>query len=387
MVPSVVERLVRRCVRDLPVYQPGRAIETVRGRGGRRVIKLASNENALGPSPLAVRAIRRALSTVHRYPEASYAALRRRLAGRIGVTPAHVVVGNGSDELILLVLRACVDPGDEVIVATPTFLIYELAARIAGARVVRVPLKAFRYDLPAMAAAVTGRTKVIFIANPDNPTGTYVTGREVARFLGAIPDRVLVVFDEAYAEFVDAPDYPRVLPWVTRRAVLVTRTFSKAYGLAGLRIGYGVAHPRMIAYLERVREPFNVNRLAQEGAVAALGDRRHLQATRRLVWQGRRYLGGALAELGLRVIPSCANFLLVEVGDGPRVARALLRDGVIVREMSAWSLPRFIRVTCGTAVENRRFIAALRRCLGQGAGDEGRGKAVRARPAPHAPRP
>lgn len=359
------ERLVRRAVTTVRPYVPGTPIEAVRRRLGlRSVVKMASNENALGPSPRALAAIRRATRALHRYPDADGRALKGALAARLRVRSSEVILGNGSDEILVLALRTFVEPGEEVVVAAPTFLIYEIAARAVGATIRVVPLRRFRYDLPAMGRAVGPKTKLVFIANPDNPTGTYVTAAEVTAFLRGLPERVIVVFDEAYREFVRANDFPRTIEWVRRRPVIVTRSFSKAYGLAGLRIGYGIADARLVAYMDRVREPFNVNHLAQVGALAALSDRRHLARTRRLAATGQRTLCAALDRLGVRYVPSQTNFLLMDVRrDARRLYRALLRRGVIVRDMGGWRLPTCLRVTIGTPSENRRFVVALEAAL------------------------
>ena len=308
--------------------------------------------------------MRKATDSLNRYPDATCHLLKARLAAHLGVASNTLIVGNGSDELLVLALRAFVDPGDEVVVAEPTFLIYALQANACGAKVTAVPLRHFRYDLPAMKAAITPKTKLVFIANPDNPTGTYVTARELATFMQDLPRHVVVVVDEAYYEFVEARDYPHTVPQVARYPMLVTRSFSKAYGLAGLRIGYGVAEPSLIRALDAVREPFNVNSLAQVAATAALDDRAFLAKSRRMLREGRRYLTKELAKLHVRPVPSVANFLLVELGSqASAVAEALLRRGVIVREMSAWKLSGFIRVTIGTMLENRRCIRALKECF------------------------
>ncbi len=361
---TAVDPRARDAVRELTRYQPGTPIEEIkRTLKLSSVIKLASNENALGPSPKAVAALREAIGSLHRYPDSTCRLLREKLARKLRVDPASLIFGNGSDELIVLALRAFVDPGDEVVVAAPTFLIYELQARACGASVTAVPLREFRYDLKAMQAAVTPHTKLVFIANPDNPTGTYVTARELAAFLRDLPAQTLAFVDEAYYEFVEAQDYPQTLASVAEHPLLVTRSFSKAYGLAGARIGYGVAQSSLIAAMEAVREPFNVNSLAQAAAVAALDDAAFVSRTRRMVQEGRRYLTRQLAALGLRVVPSVTNFLLVQAGPrADEVARALVRRGVIVREMSAWKLSGCLRVTIGTMPENRRLIAALKRC-------------------------
>jgi histidinol-phosphate aminotransferase len=362
---TTIDQRAREAIRGLTTYRPGTPIEEVkRALKLSSVIKLASNENALGPSPKAVAALRAAVGDLHRYPDSTCRLLRERLSKRLRVSPESLVFGNGSDELIVLALRAFVDPGDEVVVAAPTFLIYELQARACGASVTVVPLKNLRYDLSAMKAAVSPHTKLVFIANPDNPTGTYVAKRELETFLRGLPSGTIVFMDEAYYEFADAKDYPRTLPMVMQRALIVTRTFSKAYGLAGLRVGYGVAQPSLIAAMEAVREPFNVNSLAQAAAAAALEDAAFLAKSRRLVQEGRRYLTKELGALKLRHVPSVTNFILVQLGPrAPDVGRALLRRGIIVREMSGWKLDGFLRVTIGTMPENRKFVQMLKQCL------------------------
>ena len=362
---TAMDSRARSAIRGLTTYTPGTPIEEVQRRWKlASVIKLASNENALGPSPKAVNAIRSALDALHRYPDGTCRLLRERLAKRLRVEPSSLLFGNGSDELIVLALRAFVDPGDNVVVARPTFLMYELQSKACGASVTVVPLKRLRYDLPAMAAAVTRRTKLVFIANPDNPTGTYVTRRELEAFLNNVPGDPIVFLDEAYYEFVSARDYPKSLGYMADRPVIITRTFSKAYGLAGLRVGYGIAQPSLIAAMEAVREPFNVNSLAQAAAAAALDDTAFLTKTRRVTEQGRAFVTAQLQQLRVRYVPSATNFILVEIGPrAPQIAQALLRQGVIVREMSGWTLSGYIRVTLGTMPENRRLMQALKKCL------------------------
>ncbi len=364
---TTIDTRARGVLRELAIYQPGGSLEAAKRALKRAaMIKLASNENALGPSPKAIAALRKVTGALHRYPDASCVDLRAKLAKHLRVDPATILVGNGSDELIVLALRAFVDPGDHVVVARPTFLIYELQARACGASVSVVPLRGYRYDLAAMHEAVTPHTKLVFIANPDNPTGTYVTKRELTAFLRDVPGEPILFMDEAYYEFVEAEDYPQTIPLTKERAVIVTRSFSKAYGLAGLRIGYGIAQPSIIAAMNAVREPFNVNSLAQAAAASALDDRAFLARTRHLVREGRRYLTKALEGLKVRYVPSATNFLLLELGPrAPQVAQALLRQGIMVREMSAWKLDGCLRVTIGTMAENRQFIRALRVCLQQ----------------------
>ncbi len=348
-------------------YQPGKPIEELkREMGLKRVIKLASNENAFGPSPLALRAARKALSGVNRYPDGNCYYLKAALARKFKVKPEQLIVSNGSDEIIVLACRAFLSPGDEVVISEPSFLIYRLAATAAGAGIVSCPLKDLRYDLEAMKERVSPKTRLVFIANPDNPTGSYVTAREVERFFRGLPGNVLVFFDEAYFEFVGEKDFPVSMRYLEKGNVIVTRTFSKAYGLSGLRVGYGISSPEIIGYLDRVREPFNVNLVAQEAALAALGDRKHLEKTKRLTREGKRYLYREFNRLKMDFVPSAANFILVDLKKpAEETYRRLLAAGVIVRAMGGWGLKNHIRVTVGTAAENRRLIGALEKIIGR----------------------
>ena len=357
--------LARKILASITPYTPGKPIEEVqRELGLPSAIKLASNENPLGPSPKALEAIAKALPALHRYPDSSCFYLVRKLAQHLQVVPEQILVGNGSDELITLAARAFVEPGDEVIIAEPTFLIYRIAAQLAEAKIRVVGLRNFRYNLEGMRRMVNRRTKLVFIANPDNPTGSYVTRAEVDAFMDGLPPHVVVFFDEAYAELVDAPDYPDTRAYLNRHPVLFTRTFSKAYGLGGLRVGYGVGPAELIEALQRVREPFNVNSLAQAAAIAALDDTAHLEATRRLLREEKKLLYRAFEQMGLEAVPSAANFILFRMGSraGEQV-QALLRRGIIVRHMQAWGLPEFVRVTIGRSEENQAFIQALQDVL------------------------
>ncbi|MFA5146407.1 MAG: histidinol-phosphate transaminase [Candidatus Omnitrophota bacterium] len=363
-----MKNLVRKNILGVKPYVPGKPIEEVeRELGLKDVIKLASNESCLGPSPRALAAVRKNLGKINRYPDASSFYLKERTAKFLGVKPDNLVFGNGSDEIICLALRVFAGEGDEVIIARPTFLIYEIASQIQNATAKFVPLTAdFRYDLNAMKRAVTAKTKIIFIANPDNPTGTYVTKAELDEFFDGLPDKVVVFLDEAYFEFADhgRKDYPNGLDYIKRPNVIVSRSFSKAYGLAGLRVGYGVANPGIISYIERVREPFNVNILAQAGALAALDDAAFLKRKLAHVAKEKEFLYSAFGSMGLRYVPSATNFILVDVKkDCKTVFGGLLKRGVIVRDMKAWGMDTFIRVTVGTRAENRKFIKALRGAL------------------------
>jgi histidinol-phosphate aminotransferase len=362
-----ISPFARKEIFGLSLYKPGRPIEEIqRELGLKKVIKLASNENALGPSPLAIKAVQKELARIHRYPDSQSFYLKQKLAQIWGISASNIIVSNGSDEIINLILRAFLNKGDEVILAEPTFLIYEIASKIAGAKVVKVQLKDFRYDLEGMKRAITHKTKIVFIANPDNPTGTYVSREEIERFLWRLPKSTIVYFDEAYFEFAkDIEDFPDTLGYLKRnRNIILTRSFSKSYGLAGLRIGWGASSPQIIETLERVREPFNVNRLAQVAAAAALEDTRFLRQVLRVTAQGRRFLVQNLKKIGLEFIPSVTNFILVNVRQNSSlISRRLLERGIIVRDMKAWKLRGFIRVTIGTEQENERFIRTLRQVL------------------------
>lgn len=363
-----MERLVRPSILNVKNYIPGKPIEEVRRELGlEEVIKLASNENCFGPSPKAVKAVRKALNDINRYPDSSAFYLRKKTAKFLGVGEDTLIFGNGSDEIIGLAVRTFVRAGDEVIIAKPTFLIYEIVSQLQDASIKQVPLtKDFRYDLKAMKEAVTPRTKIIFIANPDNPAGTYVTKRELDEFFRDLRGDIIVFLDEAYFEFANHgfKDYPNGIDYLDRPGVVVSRSFSKVYGLAGLRIGYGISNPEVIKYMERAREPFNVNLLAQAGAIAALDDKAFLKKTLSHVKKERDFLYSALDKMGLSYVPSATNFTIVDVKrDCKEVFKGLLKQGVIVRDMKAWGFDTFIRVTVGTHAEDVKFIGALKKVL------------------------
>ena len=343
-------------------YSPGKPIEELeRELGITGSIKLASNENPRGPSPKALAALSDATKTLHRYPDGGGHYLRLALAERWKVSPDQIILGNGSDEVITLLTKAFLNQGDEAVMAEPSFIVYKIDVTAEHAKPVTVPLNEFRHDLPAMAKAVTARTRLVFVCNPNNPTGTYVTAAEVGAFLQAIPPDVIVVFDEAYYEYVTAADYPDTLAILKGgRNVVLLRTFSKIYGLAGLRIGYGLTTPELVQHLNRIRPPFNTNSLAQKAALAALSDEEHVRESRRLNTEGMGFLTERLNALGLSVVPSQANFLYFDVKqDGKAVFEALLRRGVIVRHLGG----AFLRVTIGLSQENERFITALQAVL------------------------
>jgi len=364
-----LEELASPFLKGLVPYSPGKPIEEVeREIGIKGAIKLASNENPVGPSPLALRALRDAVPESHRYPDGGGYYLKRGLAARLELTPEHLILGNGCNEILDLVARCFLLPGDEVVIADPAFVIYGMLAQLQGCNRVLVPLREWTHDLEAMAKAVTRKTKMVFVGNPNNPTGTVVQPPEFEAFMRAVPEELIVVLDEAYIEYVPPELVPDSVGHVRRgRWVIVLRTFSKIYGLAGLRIGYGIATPSMIELLDRARAPFNTNAPAQRAALAALDDEEHVANSRRVNQHGMAYLSTELGQLGLSWSPSVANFLLVDLKrDGPAAARALLHEGVIVRPMGGPKLATHVRVTIGTSHENERFIAALRRVLSIG---------------------
>ncbi|MBE3574638.1 MAG: histidinol-phosphate transaminase [Firmicutes bacterium] len=351
-------------VERLKPYIPGKPIEDVREELGLQdVVKLASNENPWGPPPAAVRALQAQAARVHLYPDGQARHLRQALAQHLGVGMESIFVGNGSDEILKLLAEAFIRPGDRAVVAQPTFSEYEYAVTLLGGRVVEVPVDAaWRLDLPAMAEAVRAGARVVFLCNPNNPTGTMVTRSELLQFLRQIPPEVLVVCDEAYHEYATDPEYPDTVALLGEYpGLVILRTFSKIYGLAGLRVGYAIAHPDLVAVLQRVREPFNVNALAQAAAVAALGDKDFVEESRRQNSAERDFLRQSLEAMGYKVLPSQANFLFFDSGvDSRRLFQALLRRGVIVRSGDIFGCPTFVRVTVGTPAQNRGFLAALR---------------------------
>jgi histidinol-phosphate aminotransferase len=356
--------LARKNILDLAIYRPGKPIEEVqRELGLTEVIKLASNENALGPSRTVIEALQGALCGVHYYPDGSSYRLRQVLAGFYGVDFGQIHLGNGSNEIVQQISLAFLEPGDEVIMPVPSFPRYEPLARMMNAVPREVPLADYTLDLQAMAAQLNRRTKLIYICNPNNPTGTIVRKPELDRFLALVPDHCLVILDEAYFEYVEDEAYPDGLDYLRDYPnVVVLRTFSKIYGLAGLRVGYAVARPEIVDCLERVREPFNVNSLAQEAAVAALGDQEHVAKLRNLNRVEKQYLYREFSRLGLDYVPTEANFILFDAGrDEKQMFQSLLRRGVIVR--GGFGYPTRMRMTIGTRYQNERFIQALESVL------------------------
>ncbi len=364
---KVLKLSVPKNISSLVPYPPGKPIEELeRELGITGSIKLASNENPLGPSRKAIEAVEGALTNLHRYPDGSCYYLREKLAGKLSVSPEMLIFGNGSNEIIELLVRTFLRKNDEVIMGSPSFAVYPIVVKSVGGKSLEVPLKDFRHDLDAMAELINKETRIVFIANPNNPTGTIVTRAEFDRFMKRVPEDVVVCVDEAYFEFVKSKEFPDAMGYMREgRPVLLLRTFSKIYGLAGLRIGYGVANPWMIDYMNRVRQPFNVNSIAQVAALAALDDTEHLTRTRANNAEGLKCLFREVKKLGFECVPTEANFFLIRLnpGDGKRVYNELLKKGVIVRPMASYNMPDYIRVTVGLPEENKRFIEAFSQLL------------------------
>ena len=358
-------------VQGLTPYAPGKPIDELeREYGVAGIIKLASNENPLGPSPRALAAAREALADVWLYPDGNGFALKQLLADKHGVSPEQITLGNGSSDLLEFVVRCLVSPGDEVLFSQHAFAIYPIVTQAAGGVPVAAPARNWGHDLAALRAAITPRTRVIFIANPNNPTGTWLDGDALKAFIDAVPREIVVVVDEAYFDYAidsatGAEGYADSSEWLAEFPhLMVTRTFSKSYGLAGLRVGYGLSHPALADLMNRVRPPFNVNGPALAAAAAALGDADHLHHTVRTNAAGLRQLEAAFTDMGLDYIPSVANFISVDVGrPAAPLFDALLREAVIVRPVANYDMPHHLRVSVGTEEQNQRLIAALRKVL------------------------
>jgi len=356
-------------VRHIAPYVPGKPIDEVAreyGLAETAIIKLASNENPRGPSAPVRAAIAAAAADITRYPDGNAFGLKTALGARYHVGREQIVLGNGSNDVLELAAQAFLRPGDQAVYSQHAFAVYPLATQARGATGIEVPARDYGHDLEAMGAAITPRTRVVFVANPNNPTGTWLPPPAVKAFLAGVPRDVLVVLDEAYDEYLDAEQRSPSVTWLGEHPnLLVSRTFSKAYGLAGLRVGYGLMAAAVAALLDRVRQPFNVNSVAQAAALAALADIAYVAESAALNRAGLGELTAALDAMGVGYVPSHGNFLLIEVGDGAQVYERLLRQGVIVRPVGNYGLPQHLRVTVGLAAENQRFIAALRLALGR----------------------
>lgn len=365
--PSWIKQRISPHILSIPPYVPGKPVaELARELGIAEAIKMASNENPLGPSPLAVKALEGHLLQSHVYPESSAPELRTAIASKLGLEPDSIILGNGSDEIMEMTAHVFLQPGDEAVMAENAFSMYRICVEAFGGRAVRVPLQNYRSDLRAMASAVTERTKVVFLAVPNSPTGTIVSRGEFESFLKDLPKGQLVlVVDEAYREYVQETDCPHGLDYIGGDLpILVLRTFSKIYGLAGLRVGYGLGAPWLIELLNRVRPPFNVNSLAQAGAAAALNDVEHLERSRSMTRAGMEYIVQELQAMDFETIPSEANFLTFCWDKNARpLYEALLKEGVIVRHLASFGMEKCIRVTVGRDSDNRRFVTALKKTL------------------------
>jgi len=350
----------------LKPYVPGKPIEDVkRELGLDDIIKLASNENPLGSSPKAIEAVEKSLRQMHLYPDANCFNLKKRLSAVTGIEEAGILIGNGSDEILMLLAQTFLNRGDEIIYAKPSFSEYEFTAKIMGAQCIEVPLVDFTHDLDSILKAINDKTKIVYICNPNNPTGTIVKDAEIERFMDKVPDNVLVAFDEAYCEYVESDDFTSGLKYVQAgRNAIVLRTFSKIYGLAALRVGYALTRPEIAQAVEMITEPFNVNMLAQIAALAAIDDNEHVSKSQNINSIGKKYLYNEFDQLGLYYVPTEANFIFVNTGkNSQEVFKSLLQKGVIVRTGDIFGYPDFIRVTVGTESENERFIKNLRQVL------------------------
>jgi histidinol-phosphate aminotransferase len=352
-------------LRGLAVYEPGKPIEETAREldvDPGDIIKLASNENPLGPSPRAVKAIRAALESAQLYPDGGGFYLRDALAVKLGFARENIILGNGSNEVIEFLAHAFLSPGDEIVTSEHAFIAYKIIATLFGARTIEARAPDFQPDLNAVLEGITPKTRIVFIANPNNPTGALISQNKIDNFMSRVPENIIVVFDEAYFEFLDRP--PDMLQYVRNgRNIVVLRTFSKIHGLASLRVGYGVAPRELVEVLQKTRQPFNVNGLAQTGALAALNDDAHQRKTKKTVDAGRVYLQKQFTEMKLDFVPGTANFVMVNVGNGAAIFKKLLARKIIVRPLKGYNLPEWIRITVGTMEQNKKCIAVLKQVL------------------------
>ncbi len=348
-------------IANLPTYKPGKALEEVARELNlpiENLVKLASNENPLGPSPKSIAAAKKALEQIHLYPDGNAFHLRNVLAEKLNIDPEQLIFGNGSNEIIEFLAHALLKPGANIVVSQFCFAIYPIVARLAGADCVTVPAQNYGHNLLKMAAAITPDTRIVFVANPNNPTGTLAPKSQLLELIENTPEDVLIVIDEAYYEYLNEPT--NLLPLLKEKPnLLIMRTFSKIYGLAGLRVGYGIGHPPFVAALEKIRQPFNLNSVAQAAAIAAIEDAEHLIATRSNNSEGLKYLENNLKKLGIKTVPSFANFILAEVGNGIEMFEKLQKRGIITRPMDGYKLPEWIRISVGSTEENIRCIEMI----------------------------
>ena len=367
--PEALAALAPDYIRSIAAYQPGKPISDVARELGMQeadIVKLASNENPLGASPKAMAAIQAALGDLAMYPDGGGFALKAAISKKYSVQPEQIILGNGSNDILELAARTFMKAGDSAVYSQHAFAVYPLATQAVGATGIEVPAKDFGNDLSAMLNAIRADTKMIFLANPNNPTGTFIPGAELRAFVQQVPTKVLVVLDEAYGEYLNDADVYDSVPWLADCPnVIISHTLSKAYGLAGLRIGFGLAHPQLIDLMNRVRQPFNVNHLAMVAAVAALGDDDFIRESRRVNDAGLSLLKTEFAKRNLPTIPAFGNFITFKIDNAKRVFESLLRQGVIVRPIAGYGLPDYLRVTIGTEVQNRRFLAALDNAIGR----------------------
>jgi histidinol-phosphate aminotransferase len=361
-----IKKLARKNILNINAYEPGKPLEELqRELGIGDIIKMASNENPLGPSPCAIEAVKNIADGVNLYPDGNGYYLREAIAGRYSLKRENVILGNGSNEIIELTVRCFLNEGEEVVISRQAFVVYDIVVKIMNGVIKAAPMKNYTHDLTAMAKAITDKTKLIFIANPNNPTGTMVNSKEAASFMKDIPENIIVIFDEAYYEYVTAEDWPDTLKYLnTKKNIIILRTFSKMYGLAGLRVGYGLARENIINLMQTVRQPFNVNAVAQKAALAALDDKSHLLASKKVNDDGKKYLYSEFKNLGLEFIASQTNFVLVKIPmAGRELFKKMLKKGVIIRAMDIYGLKEFVRITIGKKEDNERFIKAFKECL------------------------
>lgn len=354
-------------INEIRPYKPGKPIDEVkRELGLDEVVKLASNENPFGVSEKVKTALAAKLDELTIYPDGASFELRSKLAEYHGVDMDEIVLGNGSNEIIEFIGRGFVDHGDEVVSSQYAFLVYPLLTKVCDGKYIQVPAKDYAYDLDAIAEAITDKTKVVFLANPNNPTGTYFTKSEFESFLEKVPEDVIIALDEAYIDFADVDDFPDGKDYFRKRNIVVLRTFSKAYGLAGLRIGYAIANKELVTYFNKIRQPFNTNLLAQAAACAVLEDKEYYEKTLRLTKEGKEYLYSEFSKMELSYIKSLTNFVLVDVEmDSKEFFEACLRQGVVLRDMKAYGLDTHVRITVGSSIENKKVIDAIKTVLGK----------------------